>query len=166
VCKSVPGKTARHHAKNDIIYRAFTSAGIPATKEPVGLTRLDGKRPDGVTLVPWCTWKALTWDVTDSYVVSAAQEAGAPAELAASRKNSKYSLLSQSYHFQPIAVETSGVINCSAITAFGRGISSSSGEERHFLFRRISVTMQRFNAILLHNCLFAMIRTSCHSSCF
>jgi len=44
--------------------------------------------------VPWCAGKALTRDVTtvstlaDSYVVSAAKEAGAPAELAASRKNS------------------------------------------------------------------------------
>jgi hypothetical protein len=148
---------------NDIIFRAFSSAGIPATKEPAGLTRLDGKRPDGLTLVPWCAGKALTWDVTavstlaDSYVVSAAQEAGAPAELAASRKISKYSVLSQLYHFQPIAVETSGVINCSAIdfiTALGRRISSSSGDEREslFLFQRISITMQRFNAILLHDC--------------
>ena len=36
----------------------------------------------------------------------------------------------------------------------GRRISSSSGEEREslFLFQRISITMQRFNAILLHNC--------------
>ena len=28
------------------------SAGIPATKEPVSLLRSDGKRPDGLTLVP------------------------------------------------------------------------------------------------------------------
>jgi len=35
------------------------SAGIPATKEPVGLTHLYGKRPDGLTLVPWCDGKAL-----------------------------------------------------------------------------------------------------------
>jgi len=61
------------------------------------------------------------------------------------------------YYFQPIAVETSGVINCSAIdflTALDRRISSSSGVEREslFLVQRISVTMQRFSAILLHNC--------------
>ena len=54
VCKSAPGRTARHHALNDVIYRAFSSAGIPATKEPVSLTRQDGKRSDGLTLVPWC----------------------------------------------------------------------------------------------------------------
>jgi len=134
-----------------VIYRAFAPAGIPATKEP-----------DSLTLVPRCAGKALTWDVTavstpaEAYAVFAAQEAGAAAELAVSRKNSKYSLLSQSYHFQPIAVETSGVIDCSAIdipTALGRRISSSRSVEREslFLFQRISVTMQRFNVILLHN---------------
>jgi len=31
----------------DVVARAIQSAGIPVTKEPVGLTRLDGKRPDG-----------------------------------------------------------------------------------------------------------------------
>jgi len=51
LCTSLqPGRTARHHALNDIIHRAFFPAGIPATKEPVGLTRLDGTRPDILTL--------------------------------------------------------------------------------------------------------------------
>ena len=99
VRKSAPGRTARHHALNDVIYRPFSSAGIPATKEPVGLTRQDGKRPDGLTL-PWSAGKPLTWDVTavstlaDSYVDSAVREAGAPVEQAAIRKISKYSVLS------------------------------------------------------------------------
>jgi len=35
---------------NDIIFRSLSSAGIPASKEPTGLTILDGKRPDGLTL--------------------------------------------------------------------------------------------------------------------
>jgi len=30
-----------------IIMRAFVSAGVPVTKEPVGLARQDGKRPNG-----------------------------------------------------------------------------------------------------------------------
>ena len=88
---------------------------------------------------------------------SAAREAGAPAEQAAIRRNSKNSVLSQSYLFQPVAVENSGVLNRSAVdflTALGRRISSSSGEEREslFLLQRISITMQRFNAILMHRC--------------
>ena len=113
--------------------------------------------------MPWCAGKPLTWDVTavstlaESHVDSAALEAGAPAEQAAVRKISKYSVLSQSYLFQPIAVENTGVLNSSAIdflNALGRRISSSSGEDREslFLFQRVSIVMQRFNAILLHNC--------------
>jgi len=42
-----------HNVMNGIIFRLLSSAGIPASKEPTGLTRLDGKRPDGLTLVPW-----------------------------------------------------------------------------------------------------------------
>ena len=88
---------------------------------------------------------------------SAVWEAGAPAEQAALKIISKYSVLSQSYLFKPIAVENTGVLNSSAVdflNALGRRISSSSGEEHEslFLFQRISITMQRFNAILLHNC--------------
>jgi len=35
-----------------IIIISFASAGFPVTKEPTGLFRTDGKRPDGLTLVP------------------------------------------------------------------------------------------------------------------
>ena len=45
VCKKAPGKIARHHVFNDIIWRAVGAAGIPAVKEPSGLDRQDGKRP-------------------------------------------------------------------------------------------------------------------------
>jgi len=34
-------------ALNDIVARTFTSARVLAVKEPNGLTRVDGKRPDG-----------------------------------------------------------------------------------------------------------------------
>ena len=56
------------------------------------------------------------------------------------RKIKKYSVLSQSYLFQPISVENAGVLNSSdaiiSLNALGLRISSSSGEEResHFLF--------------------------------
>ena len=52
VCKRAPGRSARHHALNDLIARSFASAGVPVTKEPSGLFRTDGKRPDGLTLIP------------------------------------------------------------------------------------------------------------------
>ena len=54
VCKRAPGGTSRHHALNDMVARAFASAGNPAAKERNGLTRIDGKRPaDGLALIPW-----------------------------------------------------------------------------------------------------------------
>ena len=62
----------------------------------------------------------LVWDVTvvcqlaNSYVASAAREAGSVAELAASKKMDKYTSLAADYHFQPIAVEMLGPINKSA----------------------------------------------------
>ena len=64
LCKQAPSKIARHQTINDVIARAITAAGVPVTKEPVGLVRTDGKRPDGLTLIPWQVGKPLTWDVT------------------------------------------------------------------------------------------------------
>jgi len=77
----------------------FAAAGVPVTKKPAGLSRTDGKRPDGLTLVPWQSGKSLCWDVSvicplaESYVSGAAREAGAAAEVAASRKDEKYAEL-------------------------------------------------------------------------
>jgi len=70
VCKKAPGRLARHQVFNNIIWKSMGSAGIPATKEPSGLVRQDGKRPDGLTLIPWQGGKSLAWDVTvaQSYV--------------------------------------------------------------------------------------------------
>jgi len=63
----------------------------------------------------------LTWDVTvattlaDSYVPASSVTAVVAAEAAASRKEVKYTDLSASFSFQPIAVETLGPINESAV---------------------------------------------------
>ena len=81
-----------------------------------GLFRSDGKRPGGLTLIPWQRGLSLTWDVTvvttlaDSYISASASSAGAAAEMAASRKQTKYAALSGSYVFQPIALETLGPV--------------------------------------------------------
>jgi len=49
VCRRAPGRSARHHALNDLVARCFASDGTPVTKEPTGLFRTDGKRPDGLS---------------------------------------------------------------------------------------------------------------------
>ena len=82
VCKKAPGRSIRHHALKDLVARALSDADIPSSIEPQGLCRSDGKRPNGLTLLPWQSGKSLVWDVTvvcpfaDSYVASAAREAG------------------------------------------------------------------------------------------
>ena len=66
--------------------------------------------------------------------------------------------LPSQYSFQPIAVETLGPINesaCAFLDDLCRPILLSTGEDREcmFLFQRVSVAAQRFNAVLLHDCL-------------
>jgi len=88
---------------------------------PCGLTMTDGKRPDGLTLIPWQAGKPLTWDVTvistlaDSYVHLSSRTAGGVAETAANRKMSKYADLPATNIFQPLAFETHGATHSSAL---------------------------------------------------
>ena len=155
-CKLAAGRIPRHQALNDVIWRALTKAGVPSTKEPSGISRTDGKRPDGLTLIPWQRGKSLAWDVTvvntlaDSYISSASQRN--VAEMAADRKILKYSTWPNSIAFQPVAFETFGPINQSGIdfiSALGRRLEQVSGDAREccFLFQRLSVTVQRFNSV-------------------
>src|SRR6218665_3363485 len=64
VYRRAQGRSLRHHAINDIIWRALLMAGGPSTRGPAGLFRTDGKRPDGATLVPWSAGNYLAWDAT------------------------------------------------------------------------------------------------------
>ena len=41
VCKTAPGRSARHHALDDLVARSFAAAGVPVTKEPARLSRTD-----------------------------------------------------------------------------------------------------------------------------
>jgi len=57
---------------------------------------------------------------------------------------------------QPIAVESLGPANESAVdflTTLGNKIAQQTGDEREtaFLFQRLSVLVQRFNCVLLHD---------------
>jgi len=125
------------HALKDLIARSFASAGVPVTKDPIRLFQSDRKGPNGLTPVPWQRGKSLFWDVTvfcplaESYVTEAAREAGAAGELAATRKEVKYTGIVGHHMYKPIAVEILGVFNASAIRLLndlGRRISSISGD--------------------------------------
>ena len=63
-CEKKTGIIPRHDEVNKVFSHAFSSAGIPHILQPPVLSRDDGKRPDGMTLIPWSHGKSLLWDVT------------------------------------------------------------------------------------------------------
>ncbi|KAF2884151.1 hypothetical protein ILUMI_22040 [Ignelater luminosus] len=81
-CGKGSGRFLRHNELNDIL-------------------KHDGKRPDGMTLVPWSRGQHLVWDATctnifaDSHVAHSAVESGYAAEAAAKRKHSKYKVIKE-----------------------------------------------------------------------
>ena len=87
-CHKSEPRHIRHSQLNDLIWRAVKKAQILASKKPIGLSRADGKRPDGESLVPWTRGKPLTWDVTvsDTYAASNLQLTSTTACAAAERQ--------------------------------------------------------------------------------
>ena len=86
--------------------------------------------------------------VAESYIATSSQSAAGVAEMADRRKTDKYSFLSPSYMFQPIAVETFGPFNQSGldfITEPGRRLQDITTDAREcdFCFQRLSVMIQR-----------------------
>ena len=145
---TTPSSDQRHHLQ------ISSRANIHSSREPLGLYRSDGRRPDGVTLTPWRVWKCLIWDATSpdtqaaSHINGTSQKAGATAEQAANQKTDKYRKLSSKYFFIPVAVETLGPINADGanfLSELGRRIEQSSMEklETAHLFVRISIAVQR-----------------------
>jgi hypothetical protein len=156
-CRHGSGRFSRHNQVNDLICRAFVSTGTLATLEPQSLCLGNGKRPDGVTQVPWKRGRCLAWDATcpdtfaQSHVVASGLQAGSAAATAEEKKSSKYSDLISGVDFVPFAIETSGVWGeqaLSLVNEVGRRIAAVTHEPRStmFLRQRISVAVQRGNA--------------------
>ena len=162
----------RHAALNDVIHRSLSSAGIPACLEPSGLSRSDGKRPDGLTLVPWERGRPMVWDVTvpdsmaPSYRSVAVSGTGSVAALAEAKKSSKYAHLSTSFSFFPVAIESLGAlgpISWSFIKSLGQKICRYTGNELtgHYLLQRLSMTVKRGNASLIMDSIpFSLVSSS------
>lgn len=157
-CRLKAGRYATHAELNNIIKRSCVSADVPAKLEPVGLCRADGKRVDGMTLIPWSRGSTLIWDATctDTFAPSnlrfTTRKAGKAAEDKANRKSTKYrALTNQGYLFVPFAVETMGPWCDEAIRFFdelAKRIAIKTNEPRSgtFLRQRLSIAIQRGNA--------------------
>ena len=156
-CRRQKGRVSRHAAGNDIIARALRTADIPSLLEPTGISRTDGKHPDGMTLIPWKNGKCLLWDFTcvdtycHSYINQTSIRSGAAAGQAEVKKQRKYSTLQSNFLFVPVAVETSGCWGSEAmkfIRSIGMKITQSTDEPRaiSFLFQQLSIAIQRGNA--------------------
>ena len=161
-CKLQRGRFARHSMCNDIILRALNSAGIPSQVEPSGLSRTDGKRPDGVSLIPWSHGKSVVWDFTCAHRLATslchlAREPGA--SIAAYReglKAQKYKELAiqNSLVFQPVSCETLGGIGPESmdfLREIGTRIAARTGDKRAaaFLRQRLGIAIQIGNAVAI-----------------
>ncbi|KAH0812360.1 hypothetical protein GEV33_010431 [Tenebrio molitor] len=153
--KVVGGTGVRTRDLPNVKWRARRLATV---LEPNGLSRDDGKRPDGMTLIPWNKGQPLVWDVTvvdtlaDSYVLKTSEVSGFAAEMACKRKHNKYrSIISSNYIFKGLAFETLGPWckeTIDFINVIGDRLIAESGDSKSkkFLFERISLAIQRGNA--------------------
>ncbi|KAJ4445716.1 hypothetical protein ANN_12401 [Periplaneta americana] len=157
-CARSKGRIPRHTSLNDIIKRSLTSCGIPFLLEPPGISRSDGKRPDGLTLIPWSRGKSLIWDSTyvdtlaPSHLPNTSRHAASAAELAVKTKVNKYAHLLDNYIFVPFAVETFGPWSHDAkvlVSQIGQILISITGDGRcsTYLRQRLSIAIQRGNAM-------------------
>ena len=92
----------------------------------------------------------------NSYIGETSTRATAAADRAAENKTTKYTDLAKTHHFVPIAIVTGGAWNELAfefITELGRRISgvTQKPRESQFLFQRLSISLQRGNAVAFKN---------------
>ena len=67
-CRRGSGRHSRHNQINNLLCRAFVSSRTSATRKPQGLCTGSGKRPDGVTQIPWSRGRCLAWDATRTHL--------------------------------------------------------------------------------------------------
>ena len=156
-CRYSAGRLPRHANLNDVVKRGLAAAGIPSWLEPVGLDRGDGRRPDGLTVFPFSGGRSLCWDATcvdtfsGSSLIESAIRPGSAADLAEERKMDHYRSLLDRYRFEPLAIETTGVLgrrSAKFVEELGRRMSQNTGDRREtfWLRQRLSVAVARGNA--------------------
>ena len=121
------------------------------------MDRGDGKHPDGMTIFPYKNGLSLVWDATCadtfavSHLVNCAIQPGYAADQAETAKTHKYRALADRYLFQPVSVETTGVLGQSTrsfIADLGRRITRETGDPREasWLRQRLCIAIARGNS--------------------
>jgi len=89
-----------------------------------------------------------------AYLQQSAITGASAAETATARKKNKYSSLCRTHDFFPVALKTLGPVSYRGqefLTQIGRRLTEVTTDPRQtaFLFQRLSVAVQRFNAACL-----------------
>ena len=158
-CTKSAGRFSRHATLNSLIKQTLGPLDLPSMLEPRGLYRTDGKRPDGVTMVPWEMGKQLVWDITvvdalapSRLIQGSLCNPGTTAIEAEARKIEKHrELINNGYIFQPVALEVQGSLGESSeifITRLCKMHCRSHDDQRagSFLKQQISMALQIGNA--------------------
>ena len=137
-CCCSEGRHHRHAAVNSIIHRAFILAKIPSRLEPTGMSRADGKHPDGAAVVPWSRGQLLVWDATypDTLAMYLLPMPGymccrQGCSCCRREESQQYANLGQAYFFMPVAIETLGVFGpktLAFVKELGRLVRNWGGE--------------------------------------
>ncbi len=162
-CRRSSGRLPSHNQLNTIIKQSLASANIPSVLEPQGLSRTDGKRPDGMTITPWAQGRLLIWDATCWDTIAASNihiamlSQGRVADMAARRKRETYQEISYNHHFVPAAVETMGSFGEDTIAFLHQVASriqaiSKDPLEYLKLCQTFSVCVQNFNSASILGC--------------
>ena len=119
---------------NETISHALVSGGVPAVLEPVSVCHNDGKRPDGMSLIPWswgypCSGTLPVQTPWPHLIYLLLQVVPAGWQTLQSAKFRKYSSLIPSFHFSPLCVETLGAWG-SCARSLVRRIGSRAGPPR------------------------------------
>ena len=156
-CRHGFGRHSQHNQLNDLLCRAFISSWTLATREPHGLCTSNGKRPDGVTRIPWRRGRCLAWKstcqdtLTSCHVTAGSNKDGSAAATSETKKCQKYTDFFSGVDFVPVALESSGVWRKQAldlVKEIGRRIAAITYDQRSasYLRQRLSIAIQRGNA--------------------
>ena len=155
-CHKGVGKHARHSEVNSRIKAALAEASVVSVLEPVVLTRDDGTRPDGATVLPFENGLPMAWDATIidtgalSHLHATAVQAGSGAAAVEAHMVCKYSCLASRVAFREAEFESLnafGPLVRRLLDDIAQKIKSRTSDTRARtrLYRRIAAAIQTGN---------------------